>query len=83
MLPAGIEKEAIVVSIPASNIYEGAGDIDLKDIVAGGCKLIMLDTAALDNDAEVFHAIGSDAAYLGIPVIIDPENDLIRSLLIG
>lgn len=83
LLPAGIEKEAIVVSIPASNIYEGAGDIDLKDIVAGGCKLIMLDTAALDNDAEVFHAIGSDAAYLGIPVIIDPENDLIRSLLIG
>lgn len=83
MLPAGIEKEAIVVSIPAANVYEGAGDIELKDIVASGCKLIMLDTSALENDAEVFRVIGSDAAYLGIPVIVDPENDLIRTLLIG
>lgn len=82
-LPAGIEKEAIVVSIPAANYYEGAGDIELKDIVASECKLIILDTTALDNDAEVFRALGSDTAYLGIPIIVDPENDLIRSLLIG
>ena len=83
LLPAGIEKEAILVTIPAANIYEGAGDIDLKDIVASGCRLIMLDTSALENDAEVLKNLGSDAAYLGIPVIINPEHELIRALLIG
>ena len=83
MLPAGIEKEAIIVTIPAANIYEGSGDLDLKELVANGCGLILLDTTALDNDAEHFHTVGSDAAYLGIPVMVDPENDLIRNLLIG
>ena len=43
----------------------------------------MLDTAALENDAEGFHAVASNAVYLGIPVIVNPENDMIRSLLIG
>ena len=83
MLPAGIEKEAIVINIPAANVYEGSGDVEMKDLVANGCGLIMLDTAALENDAEGFHAVASNAVYLGIPVIVNPENDMIRSLLIG
>ena len=83
MLPAGIEKEAIIVTIPAANIYEGSGELDLKELVANGCGLILLDTTALNNDAELFHTIASDAAYLGIPVMVDPENNLIRNLLIG
>ena len=55
----------------------------MKELVANGCRLIMLDTTVLANDAESFHTIASNAAYLGIPAIVDPENDQIRSLLIG
>ena len=83
MLPAGIEKEAIVITIPAANAYQGNGDVEMKELVANGCRLIMLDTTVLANDAESFHTIASNAAYLGIPAIVDPENDQIRSLLIG
>lgn len=83
MLPAGIEKEAIVVTIPAANVYEGSGEFELKDLVANGCGLIMLDTSALDNDAARFQSIAADAAYLNIPVLVDPQQELIRSLLIG
>lgn len=83
MLPAGIEKEAIIVSVPAANYYEGSGDIEMKDLLAQGCMLIMLDSTSLENDAEKFQSIASNAAYLGIPVIVDPQNDMIRSLLIG
>ena len=83
MLPAGIEKEAIIITIPAANAYQGNGEVEMKELVANGCRLIMLDSTVLANDAEAFHTIASNAAYLGIPAIVDPENDQIRSLLIG
>ena len=78
-LPAGIEKEAIVIRIPASNAYTGNGDIELKEIVASGYDLLIVDPSILD----AFATLASNAANLHIPLILNPQNEAISQLLVG
>lgn len=83
VLPAGIEKEAIVIRIPASNVYFGLGDIELKEIVEKGYDLLAVDPAILADGTEAFDELASNAANLGIPLIVNPHNDTISQLLVG
>ena len=82
-LPAGIEKEVIVIRIPVSNAYAGVGDIDLKEIVASGYDLLILTDGADAADDSVFDELASKAANLRIPLIKNPQNDVIAELLVG
>ena len=88
VLPAGIEKEAIVIRIPSENAYVGTTDIDLKDLVAGGYDLFIIagddaDDAAAGDATSVFEAFAENAANLHIPAIRNPQNDNIAQLLVG
>ena len=88
-LPAGIEKEAIVIRIPVSNAYAGVGDIELKEIVAGGYDLLIVDPEILvegvsgASGSDAFADLASNAANLHIPLILNPQNETISYLLVG
>ena len=79
VLPAGIEKEAIVIRIPASNAYVGTGDIELKEIVEKSYDLLIVDPSILDAFAD----LASNAANLHIPLVRNPQNETITQLLVG
>lgn len=75
VLPAGIEKEAIVVTVPAANIYSGPMDVSPKTIVEGKYDLILLNSDVLSDGGEAFESFAADAASLGVPVVVNQGFD--------
>lgn len=75
VLPAGIEKEAIVITTPASQIYAGPMDVSPKMIVEGKYDLILLNPDVLSDGGEAFESFASDAASLGVPVVVNQGFD--------
>ena len=70
-LPAGIEKEAIVIPTPITNVYSGSADISLKDLLAEKYDLVLLSPEILADGNDAFETFAADAASLGIPVMIE------------
>ena len=71
VLPAGIEKEAIVITTPATQIYSGPMDVSPKTIGEGKYNLILLNPDVLSDGGAAFESFAADAASLGVPVVVD------------
>ncbi|MBR2696724.1 MAG: hypothetical protein IKE48_04395 [Parasporobacterium sp.] len=70
-LPAGIEKEAIVIKVPLVSILTGSADISPKELVRGDYDAVMIEIDTVSSDPDAFESFSSDAAGLGIPVIVN------------
>ncbi len=71
VLPAGIEKEAIVIATPIENVYSGAMDVSPRLIVEGKYDLILLNADVIADGGEAFESFAADAASLGVPVVVN------------
>lgn len=80
MIPAGIEKEAVVIITPAANAYSGDMSIEAKELVAGQYDLALLNADSL-SDEETFESFAADAASLGIPVVVNVDPEVIPAAL--
>lgn len=84
-VPAGLDKEVIVVEQPVDKIYTGtAEDVDYKELVSSKCNLIILpgdilpqkeNDLTIEEQEERLNEITGKCALLGIPVIVDRSSD--------
>lgn len=79
-IPAGIEKEAIVIVTPAANAYSGDMSIEPKELVAGQYDVVILNADSL-SDEEAFETFAADAANLGISVVVNVNPEAIPAAL--
>ena len=76
-LPAGIEKEVIVVPIPAEKPYIGIDVPDLKEIVSEGYDLLIINSDSFAQEKENFTSFAGDAANLHVAVLAGLRGDTI------
>lgn len=80
-LPAGLEKEMIIVTLPVENVYHTM-EVDFEALVKGGYDLALLPSRflpkseeTLAQDEEYFEQTTSGFATLGIPLVVDRSQD--------
>lgn len=80
-LPAGLEKEMSIVTLPVEAVYT-ATEVDFEALVKGGYDLAILPSRYLfkseetpKQDEKYFEQVTSGFATLGIPLVVDRSED--------